>query len=232
MALGQDQTVVFQRKSLEFDVNKTRLNELPAIIRNIVEMVNPTSQKLRYWDYHFPKGSLPSVINGKHHTFNLSSFSILFCGKLFRGLSVTKNAYRDSLPETKCFYDTDSIMSYLRSHGVTNETITNRWDEKTKLTERFDKFFNRKINLNVDWLIENKVSVVYVGNHEVIINPVLKGYEFFKVYDAYTCWSELDMWISGTLSYPQNIMIDIEDKYKVIEHGFDPKYGFRTRPKA
>ena len=49
--------------------------------------------------------------------------------------------------------------------------------------------------------------------------------------DPFTAYQEIDMWISGTLSYPQNFMVDIEDKYKVLEHGFDPKYGFRTRPK-
>jgi len=41
---------------------------------------------------------------------------------------------------------------------------------------------------------------------------------------------ELDMWISGTLAWPQNMMIEIDDKYRIIAHGFDEKYGFRKRP--
>jgi len=26
-------------------------------------------------------------------------------------------------------------------------------------------------------------------------------------------------------------MVEVADKYKIIGHGFDEKYGFRTRPK-
>ncbi len=50
--------------------------------------------------------------------------------------------------------------------------------------------------------------------------------------DAYSAFQTLNQWISGTLTYPPNIMLEIEDKYKVESHGFDSKYGFRTRPKA
>ena len=33
------------------------------------------------------------------------------------------------------------------------------------------------------------------------------------------------------LSYPGNIEYDIPDEYKIESKGFDPKYGFRTRPR-
>jgi hypothetical protein len=38
------------------------------------------------------------------------------------------------------------------------------------------------------------------------------------------------MYVDGQLAYPGNIMVEIDDKYKITGKGFDPVYGFRTRP--
>ena len=47
--------------------------------------------------------------------------------------------------------------------------------------------------LDVDWLIENKVTSVVLDERtqELIINPRLEDYQFFKVMDAYTTYQEL-----------------------------------------
>jgi len=59
----------------------------------------------------------------------------------------------------------------------------------------------------------------------------LANYEFFQVFEPFTAFQELDMFICGTLAYPHNFMVEVSDKSKVLKHGFDPEYGFRTRPK-
>jgi hypothetical protein len=66
---------------------------------------------------------------------------------------------------------------------------------------------------------------------KLLINSRLATFEFFKVFDVYSCYQELEMWMSGTLSYPQNMMIEVQNESKIEKHGFDKKYGFRTRPK-
>ena len=95
-----------------------------------------------------------------------------------------------------------------------------------------DNYF--KVNITErqhTFLIENKVTIVIIGKDEIIFNGKLSDYQFYKVFDPYTCYQELDTWLSGVLAYPQNIMIEVGNESKIQKHGFDSKYGFRTRPK-
>jgi hypothetical protein len=48
--------------------------------------------------------------------------------------------------------------------------------------------------------------------------------------DPFTTYQELSMFVDGKIAYPGNSMTVIEDKYRIAAHGFDTKYGFRTRP--
>ena len=50
--------------------------------------------------------------------------------------------------------------------------------------------------------------------------------------DSYSAYQELQQYVDGSLSYPGNIPQDIPDEYKIESKGFDPEYGFRTRPKS
>jgi hypothetical protein len=38
------------------------------------------------------------------------------------------------------------------------------------------------------------------------------------------------MFVDGQLAYPGNIVIEIDDKYKIESKGFDKKWSFRKRP--
>ena len=88
-------------------------------------------------------------------------------------------------------------------------------------------------NYSVDsytFLVENKISICIMSRDNIKFNVKLSDYDFYKKFDTYTAYQELDMWISGILAYPQNIMLEVEDKIKLTKHGFDNKYSFRTRP--
>jgi hypothetical protein len=95
----------------------------------------------------------------------------------------------------------------------------------------FRKRFDKNPEIDNNWLIENKVICADVMNHTVILNPKLKDRHFFKVMDTYTTFQALDMWICGTLAYPQNAMVMLDDKSMIAKHGFD-KWSFRKQPEG
>lgn len=92
----------------------------------------------------------------------------------------------------------------------------------------------------LNFSIENKLVIAVIdsadrpdyGRQNIKLNCELKRYDFYKLFDAYTAFQELCMYVDGQLAYPGNMTIEIEDKYKIAGKGFDPVYGFRTRPKG
>jgi hypothetical protein len=64
------------------------------------------------------------------------------------------------------------------------------------------------------------------GRAEFIINPMLKDYEFYKKFDSFAAFQEIQMFLSGVLGNKENEIIVISDKDKITQHGFN-KFSFR-----
>jgi len=56
--------------------------------------------------------------------------------------------------------------------------------------------------------------------------PILKDLNFYKVYDAYTCFQKIEHFLTNELIKPDEINIVIPDDMKAQAHGFD-KWSFR-----
>ncbi len=66
---------------------------------------------------------------------------------------------------------------------------------------------------------------------ELLVNPNLKQLNYHSIKEAYSCYQEIQQFISGVLSYTETYENRSTDKEKIMQHGIDPTYGFRTRPK-
>jgi hypothetical protein len=89
------------------------------------------------------------------------------------------------------------------------------------------------ISIPEEFFIKNKISIMHLyGEMEpsIEVNPNLGDLEFYKAMDAFSAYQDLSTWVNGKLSSPFNSMVDIDDKTKVMKHGFDFDYGFRKRP--
>ena len=62
----------------------------------------------------------------------------------------------------------------------------------------------------------------------LITNPNLNKLEFFRIKDPFTCYQELDQFLTK-LTKPEEIHPQIDDLTRLIEHGFDKKLSFRKR---
>lgn len=67
-------------------------------------------------------------------------------------------------------------------------------------------------------------------NVVVVRNPCLKDLNLQRVLDPYTAFQDISQFISGVVPGQHMPMVQLSDKDQIRKKGFDPKYGFRTRP--
>ena len=70
----------------------------------------------------------------------------------------------------------------------------------------------------------------YRNDTSIELNGALKRVQFYKVFDPYTTYQELSMWVDGYIAAPGNVMLEVADKYRIEGHGFDYKTSFRRAP--
>jgi hypothetical protein len=235
MSYGQDESCIYLRKTVEYDL---REKSNPQLIKDIKEIIDKHAKKP---EKSWRSGNITrlSTINTKHYKYEIEPFNVLFCGKLYKGVSIDRSSQKTDTychGETTYLYSSDAVKSYMEKHGIPNEDIK-AWWHKNKLTTYsiVESYFKEITQPDLNWMIANKVICILDSERAdgvdiITVNPCLRNVQFYKVFEAYSAFQELDMWVSGTLAYPQNEMVEIDDKYKVQQHGFDEKYGFRKRP--
>lgn len=171
----------------------------------------------------------------------ITTFCVVFCGKMYPGVYVIYKDIHD------IFYSFHDLEHFLNKHQLIDKVLEHKshvdgWFNKPSKLEHF--YRNRAFNVIdiTDECIERKLVVAVFKPEEfdrpryrscydnVEINPILKNYKFYKVFDPYSCYQEISMFVDGQLAYPGNIMIEVEDKYRIAAHGFDHKYAFRKPP--
>lgn len=154
-----------------------------------------------------------------------SLYVIGFCGKLYVGAKIiTINSWFQSDKSIDYIYDIDLISN--------NFEI---WDSRKSVKNIINIVNN--INARQIFIEYNTPVFIYDLNYyncenwrffdeKFIINPPLNKYKFYKIFDTYQAFQEISMFISNILVSDKKIMVDIEDKYKIEQHGFD-KWSFR-----
>ena len=226
MALGQDETVIYQRKTIEYK----EIDKAPEVIKLLHKQVKLAKSEDHHDRWWWDTTGLPNTIFGKPNSFTVHSGNIVFCGKLYPYFSLSRDVVMGPTSSTHYFYDAKSMTEFCDANKLRIDERSGRWD-KTLIKERIVKQFDKQYTLDAEWLIENKVICAGVWKNSVTINPSLKIRQFFKVLDAYSAFGALDMWICGTLAYPQNAMVELDDKSLIAKHGFD-KWSFRKQPEG
>lgn len=225
-------SIVYQRKTIEYEDMKIAPENVKKLRQMLLDGMNPQGVGFDWYSRWNERG-LPTKIWGKPDNFYTSTGVIVFCGKVFRYISLKRDVLEMSPTSSKhYFYDAESALEFCDKNKLKIDQREHRWSKSTVrdvINKKFDK--DHKVTLDVDWLIENKVICATLSQNGVIINPPLKPKQFFKVMDAYAAYGELDMWICGTLAFPQNEMVMLDDKSLIAKHGFD-KWSFRKQPEG
>lgn len=163
-----------------------------------------------------------------------------FCGKIY-----PVYVYCTYGEDDKRFYDLKSIKeyvendrpkdsyydsySYMGKYTFTEKSLKQWEDALESLNESKDI-------LDVFFEIDAPTFVItrdggYGRDYDsVIINPILKQFELYKILDAYTTFGQISQFISGVLTQAGKETVEFTDKEKIQAHGFD-KWSFRRESK-
>lgn len=167
-----------------------------------------------------------------------SEIVIGFCGKLYPAIRFSTLLKRKEFSMVD-EYDVEFVFD--KEEAIEKLDLKNRkprysWGSHKKPIDIFNDNWNKVATFDP---IEthrkfNTPIFVWEKDHkcDLIINPRLKEFMFARVFDPYTAFQEVQMYISGVLGVGSDGSdIVMTEKQKVQQHGFDAKYGFRTRPK-
>jgi len=211
-SVGMDKTIVYERHPNEIDnrdlmpkeFQGNRLDNNPFLNISYLDVDNKKSKK-----YHL-----------------CESFIVGFCGKLYLGWKFYYNVedkFNYPSYNTKCdiIYDFEIAKKYLKEEYWSHKLI----DDVNYILNYDPINIFREYNspIFIYDTINNRRDSLF------IVNSLLKKYEFYKVVDAFTAFTEIQMFISGVLGTGENDIIVIDDKYKIKKHGFD-KWSFRKEP--
>jgi len=223
-SMGIDKTLVYERNSEEI----TDSNLFPKEFRRSLNAgwhgVNRDNPFL-----NIKHGDIDHKKTKKYKKTNF--FIVGFCGKLYLGWKFQYEIKKIS-EETGLIYDdweTDIIYGYENAKEFLKDNYwRSNFEDDIKYITNYDPigiFRELKIPIFIYDSDRKKPRMSEV----FIKNPVLKDYEFYKVMDAFTAFQEVSMFIGGVLGIGEKEMIEVADKHKITQHGFN-KWSFRKEP--
>jgi len=203
------------------------------------------------WPGKFPHCRANSQYETYSHSPSLGvkDYIIGFCGKIYPVVyleadirvagSITKtdgskalhSAYCYSLAEIDAFVEKHYKKKHIEDY-YSREKSSRRVKNWPYYAQRrdFKEFFEeatRGRDQYANVFTENKCPIFVVkGNSQLVINTSLKQYEFYKKFDSYTAFQELQMFL-GNQANPEKPIPHVSDRDLMEGKGFDYKWSFR-----
>lgn len=136
-----------------------------------------------------------------------------FCGKIYFALRFPSRGYNT----WKTFHGDDATVEYRRNRLMLKQSSS--WLERRELEE-----MRKAESKYLSWFHEHKVPIFAVWGCRAefaALNPPLGDLEFFRVFDPWSAYQEIAMFIGGVLGSSERATVDIEDKYRIAVHGYD-----------
>lgn len=212
-SVGIDKTIVYKRHPKEYDTREH--NNVPKCMsyESRVTRENPLYRL--------------NSISSRNSKYRYGYFVIGFCGKLYIGFKIYEKQEQKSefdrlySPNEKG-YITYSLNEFISIYEDTQKMkYESERDYSLTLYNEIKNINALKINRDYNtpiWSFENETFTV---------NPILKDFDFFKVFDAFSAFQEIEMFIGGVLGVGEKEVIEVSDKTKIEGHGFDYKWSFR-----
>jgi len=222
--MGIDNTIVYKRELIEIEEK-----DFPDIIKRNRYSWRKSNDNpiIKLANHHLTK-DYKKIYEGYGH------FVIGFCGKLYIGFKLYRKELYDGIYKlnTIITYDIKSIKNLISSqsywgnieediNAVQNMDVLQLFRDFNTPVFIYDGDYGRTYSL-VRW---------YNNKCKFIINPNLSDYQFYKVFDAFQAFQEISMFMGGVLGRGEKEIVEVADKYKIEQHGFD-KWSFRKEKKV
>jgi len=213
--VGIDKTIVFDRTTEEIDDHKKYPE--PFISPSWDEKNN--NKLLRGFSFR----------NKTTKYKDANYFIVGFCGKLYLGFRMYLNEQDRECTSSSTIHYTYEINEFKKyfKHFAWDTTM---FDDFINAVKEYDcTELHRKLNTPI-FLLDTNPQIHIKSTSVFVINPILKDYEFYKVFDSFTAFQEISMFIGGVLGTGEKSIIEVSDKDKIISRGFDYKWSFRKEP--
>jgi hypothetical protein len=221
--MGIDKTIVYERNTVEIEDGR--------------KFPKPFTHGLhRRWNESNPFSDIGSYNTDSDVYDTHDAFVVGFCGKLYVGwrfarknpLYTTK--YTNSYPEFLVDYSFD--FDFAKNHIKDTKWGGRNVVDDYNYIDAYDPIdIFRELNAPVFVHLHNLFfpERQYRYSPRFYVNPVLKEFEFYKRFDAFTAFQEISMFIGGVLGSGEKEIIEVADEHKIAQHGFD-KWSFRREP--
>jgi len=219
--MGIDKTIVYDRKTTVYK----DWTDYPKEFR-------PNSPYNARYKNHF--------LNLDHHTLypkveiaGYSSFIVGFCGKLYIGWKLYKEVPSPHGPPDIVYditYDYDLLKKYVKKIGwMSNLDDDIEYIKSYNPIQIFRDLKSPIFIYDSDYKGTSIHSYRRRDSSVFIVNPILDEYKFYTVIDSFTAFQEVQMFMGGVLGAGEKEIVEVEDKYKITQHGFN-KWSFRKEP--
>jgi hypothetical protein len=158
-----------------------------------------------------------------------------FCGKIYPLVMVTFTNLGGQNEKPSYFYNAEEYIDFMGSRGSSLDkgVMWYSWIGRGDL--RYEKgikeFFSKDYTKLENIFLGHKVPIFSIINKNnqpyLTTNPRLESLYFMKVMDPATTFQNIYMYKAGVLGNDEKNTLDIPDKVKLQQHGFDDK-SFKT----
>lgn len=206
-------------------------------------------EEVRYSTYMYR--NLSSEL--EKHFLEIDFGCIAFCGQLYKLIWAscpastkvrTSTGFERTVPTVKrnYYYSWEAFQkTWSEQVWKFYEDKKDRWDAPGRTLRNLEVNFKTYTDLRrQSWnklFTEHNAPCFYVDDYEMIVNPSLKDYQFYKVFNVQQTFQEIEMYVFGVLGAGSD---HHKPKYKgspvaarmsnddmITSHGFDLKSSFR-----
>lgn len=218
---GIDDTIVFVREKDKYVEGGPKPPQLYLCLED---------EKGKYISNGSKINTLFGIVNGiKANGIDFAPIHIIFCGKIYSGLWTDR----------QYIWNFKDLLKLLKVHSLDlpkEKYLSSFWsNERDSCYSLMEKYFIPKDCK--DWAISNNVTIAIYREIKSgmvtklrwhINQPELRKFQFYKVFDPFTTFQEISMWVGGVLANQGNKMVEITDNnMKIRKAGHDPKVSFR-----
>lgn len=231
MAEGQDQSLVYQRhkkteKLLSFPFFNIGNNSSNSIF-------DIRSHTIGFCGKIYPVIELNrNKIYGKEKYYNKKESKVKYCYTLEDVDAFVKEYYSEEYIE-KFFNAKKNVFRdiFWKDSRENFASFFNRAKErKQQVEEKSKKHFENMcpvFTAYYDQILDSKRNVIQYG--QITYHDSLKQLEFFRVFDPFQAFQEINMWLANQ-AVPMKPIPEMPNDVKIEAAGFDKKISFRKRP--
>lgn len=225
MGQGHDSSLLYLREMLQFDLRDAA--GMHPQLREMASFLN--GQRPNCKSYSRPSHGKGGSI---YDCIEVSFGFVLFVGRLHPVAGVQRRRRGEAGFDPKFHvYDVQQLADMLKEHDEEIDIFSEprRRRHFGSVQGMVQTFFELDGNDRfMAMCLEHKLPAASLMGAQLVLHPRLADVSFYLKVDHFQAFQEVAMFL-GNIAAPDRIPVNIEDKYRVQQHGFD-RYSFRRRP--